>query len=157
MLLARADVLTFVLPVTFVAGYVLQLFIVINMLCANQFGCLTDDILRQAYLPCYLDGKRRTGLPDGQLEQRPECTSVVEHSAVDDAFRLFGEMLEVRVVRGDDTRRLCLVQAKQHTLRYSTADERLCTCTELVNQEQGILVGILDEVLHVPQVRRIGR
>ena len=65
-------------------------------------------------------------------------------------------MFEVGVVGSDNTCCVCLVQVQQYTLGYGSANQRLGARAELVNQEQGCIVGILDKMLHVPQVRRVG-
>ena len=91
-------------------------------------------------------------MPDGQLEQRTQGTAVVEHGSVHYTFSLLGEVLEVGVVGSDNTCCVCLVQVQQYTLGYGSANQRLGTRAELVNQEQGCIVGILDKMLHVPQM-----
>ena len=68
MLLSLADVLAFVLPVAFVAGNVLQLPVVVNMLLADQLGGSADDGVGQPHPARYLKGETRPCLTYRELE-----------------------------------------------------------------------------------------
>ena len=47
-------------------------------------------------------------------------------------------------------------QVCQYGFGDCAAHERFGACAELINEEQGLPVGVLHKGLHVPQVRRIG-
>ena len=126
------------------------------MLLAHQIDGMPDHALAEPGLPRYLYGKRAAGLPDGELEERLHRATVIQHSAVDDAGRLFRKMLEVGVVGGDDAEHAFLHQLAQYSLRYRTAHQRLGTRSHLINENEGSFVRLTQESTHVTQVRRIG-
>ena len=62
--------------------------------------------------------------------------SVVEHSAIGDAFMRISEMLQVLIVGGDDSESAMLAELFQHSLGYGSTNSRLGACAELVNEKQ---------------------
>ena len=144
--------LTLTLPVALVAHDVLQVLVALYVFRAHDVRCVLDDLLGDARLAGYLDGKAGAWLSDAQLEQGLHLMTVVEHGAVDDALVVVGKMLQVLVVGSDDAKRLLLPELLQHRLGYRTADGRLSTAAKLVNQQQRTLVGLTHHLLHVHQV-----
>ena len=64
-------------PVAFVPHYVLQVFVTLYIVAANDVGSLSYDLLWQSGLPCYLYGKRAARATYGQLEQGFHLVAVV--------------------------------------------------------------------------------
>ena len=97
------DSLAFVLPVAFVAGYVLQLAVIVYMLLAHHLGGVPDDGFAESGLSCYLDSERAARLSDRELEERFHRAAVVEHCPVNDAERDLRKMLEVGIMGSDES------------------------------------------------------
>ena len=57
---------------------------------------------------------------------------------------------------GDDAKRTLVTKLGEHRLGYGTTDERFGTRTELVDEDEGLIVGMFHHHLHVEQMRRIG-
>ena len=57
LLLAAADVLSLVFPVTLVADNVLEILVHVDIIAAHLLGCFGDDVVRQADLAGDLDSK----------------------------------------------------------------------------------------------------
>ena len=55
-------ILTLVLPVTLVTYNILKIFVGIDIITTYNTGGILNDILRQTYLPGYLNGKRAAGI-----------------------------------------------------------------------------------------------
>ena len=61
--------------------------------------------------------------------------SVVEHSAVDDAWMVLGKVLEILIVGGDDAKSLLLPELFEHGLGNGSTDGRLRTAAKLVDEQ----------------------
>ena len=147
-----ANRLSFFLPIPLVAGYVLELTVVIDMLLAYQVCRISDDWFAQSCLSGYFDGKRTAGLSYGQLEERSHRTSVVEHRSVDHSFGLFSKVLEVGVMGCDDAEHMPFHQFTQDSLGYRAAYERFGTCAHLIDEDKRVVICVTQESTHVAQV-----
>ena len=83
--------------------------------------------------------------------------AVVEHGSVDHAFCLLGKMLEVLVVRRDDAESTFLHETPQYGLCDGTTNLGLRATTELIDEQQRGGVGTAHHLLHIQEVRTIGR
>ena len=97
------DGLTLALPVALVANNVLQVFVTLDIFRTHNLRGVIDDLIGNSCLTGYLYGKRRAWLTYRQLEQRLHLMSVVEHRSVHHARMVFGKVLQVLVVGGDDS------------------------------------------------------
>ena len=156
ILLTLMDALSLVLPVSLVSHDVLQVLVALDVLGTDDVGSLLDDFLRQSYLAGDLDGKRRTGATDGELEECLHLVAVIEHCSVCHALMTVGEVLQVLVVGGDDTVCPLLAESVEHCLGDGSTDARLRTRTKLIDEDDGVAVGCLHHVLHVEQVGGVG-
>ena len=82
--------------------------------------------------------------------------TVVKHGSVHYSFMIFSKMFQILVVGSDDSECSFLVETFQYGFGNSTSDLRLCTSTELVNQDEAPFVAALHHDFHVGQVRRVG-
>ena len=60
------------------------------------------------------------------------------------------------IVGGDDAKRTLVTKLGKHRLGYGTTDERFGARSELVDEDEGLIVGMPHHHLHVEQMRRIG-
>ena len=81
--------------------------------------------------------------------------AVVEHSTIDNSFMLFGKMLEVLIVGGDDSKGFFLPKLFHYGFSNSSTYLWLSACTEFVDEKECILVAVAYHLFHVLQVRRI--
>ena len=151
------DGLSLAFPVTLVAHDVLQILVALDVLRTHNLRRIFNHFLGDACLAGNFDGKRRAGLSDGQLVEGLHLMAVVEHGPIDHAFMVVGKMLQVLIVGGDDTESVLLPELFQDGLGNGTADGRLRASSELVDQQQRLCVGLSHHLLHVHQVRRVGR
>ena len=149
------DGLAFVLPITLVADDILKILVTLDIVGSDDFGGIGDNLFWQPDLSGNFNGKGRAGLPDSQLEKRLHLMAVVKHGAIDHFFVVFGKMFQVLVVSGDDSKRFFLPELPKHRLCYSTSDSRLCACSEFINEQKRLMIGIAHHLLHVHQVRGI--
>ena len=149
-------VLTFVLPVAFVAHDVLQVLVALYVFGAYDVGGLLYHVLGQSRLACYLYGERRTGAAYGELEEGLHLVAVVEHGCICHALMAVGKVFQVLVVGGNDTVCLLLAETVEHSFGYGSAYARFGACAKLVDENDGITVGSFQHVLHVEQVRGVG-
>ena len=84
--LALTDILSFILPVAFIARNVLQVFIVVDMLLAHNIRSTLDNRFGQTNLASNLHSKTTTCLTNRDLEERFELSAVVEHGTIDNTF-----------------------------------------------------------------------
>ena len=124
--------LSFSFPVSFVAHYVLQVFVALDIFASHYFRCVGDYLLRYSRLPCNFYGERRARLSYCQLEQCPHLVSVVEHGTVNHSLVAVGEMLEVLVVGGDYAVSLFLAELFEYAFGYGSADIWFGTASKLV-------------------------
>ena len=83
--------------------------------------------------------------------------AVVEHGAVGYAVVRVGVVLQVLVVGGYHAPCVLLHKLVEHSLCHSAANLRLRTRTKLVDEQQSAVACLLHHVLHVQEVRRVGR
>ncbi len=92
----------FVFPIPAVACDIEQILVEVDIIAANNFACVIDDVIGQTGLACDFYGERAAGLSDCEFELRPHLLAVVEHGAVDKSGRLFCKLLQIMVVGGND-------------------------------------------------------
>ena len=156
-LLVLVNGLTLAFPIALVAHDVLQVLVTLDIVRPDNLRCIIDNFLRDTGFAGYLYGKARTRLTNRQLEQRLHLMAVVEHGSVHHTGMVFGKVLQILIVGGDDAEGLLLPELLQHGFGNGAADGRLCTAAKLIDQQQRMAVGLLHHVLHVQQVTRIGR
>ena len=83
--------------------------------------------------------------------------AVVKHGSVDDTIMGVSEMLEILIVGGDDRPGTLVTELPQDALGNGTANLRFRTRTELIDENQGLVRRLPHHVLHIEQMRRIGR
>ena len=149
--------LALLLPVAAVAHDVLEPFVGVDIVATDDVRGVGDDVLWDAYLARYLHGERRAGLAYLQLEEGLHEVAVVEHGAVDYSVGLFGEVLEVLVVSGDDAEGSAFHEALHHGLGHGASDLGLGAAAELIYEQQCGGVGGAHHLFHVEQVRAVGR
>ena len=149
------DGLAFALPVALVAHDVLQIFVALYVVGAYYLAGVVDHLFGQSYLAGYLNGERTSRLTYLQLEQSLHLMAVVEHRTIDHTLVAVGEMLQVLIVGGDDAIGSLYAKLLEHRFCYGTADLRFSTGSELVDENQGAVVGALHHVLHVRKMARI--
>ena len=150
-------VLSLVLPVALVAHDVLQVFVALYVVGAHDVARLAYHLVGYARLACNLDGERRSRLTDGELEERSHLVAVVEHGAVGYAVVRVGVVLQVLVVGGYHAPCVLLHKLVEHSLCHSAANLRLGARAKLVDEQQRAFARLSHHVLHVQQVRRVGR
>ena len=134
----------------------MQVFVALDVLAAHYLRGVGNDILRQTYLSGYLDRERTARVAYLQLEEGLHQMAVVQHGAVHHSFVVFGKVLQVLVVGGDDAERLFLVETLQHSFGNGTAYLRFGSSAKLVNQDEAAFVTVLHHDFHIGQMRRIG-
>ena len=75
--------------------------------------------------------------------------AIVEHRSIDNAGCIFREMLQVLVVRGDYSKATVTIETIEQCLGDCPTNLRLGATAKLIDQQQGTLVAMLDEILHV--------
>ena len=81
--------------------------------------------------------------------------AVIQHGAVYDAFRIFGKMLQVLIVRRNYTETAVPVETIQQSLGNGTTYLGFRTATELIDQYDCLFITVSDEILHVGQMGTI--
>ena len=150
--LALVHTLSFVLPVAFVAYYVLQILVALNVVRPYDGARLAYHLIGYARLARNLYRKRRTGLTYCQLKQRSHLMAVVQHGTIGNAVVRVGIMLQVLIVGGYHAPSMLLHKLVEHSLGYGTAYLRLGTRTKLVDKQQRCLASPTHHVLHIEQV-----
>src|SRR5690606_5179956 len=97
------------------------------------FG-IGQNLLRQTDLRSYLQCKRGPRLADLQLINRLKSVYVIAHRPIDHSLVFVGNLLQITVVRSDDTKCPKLIEREQDRLSYRTAKLWFCTSTEFVNE-----------------------
>ena len=82
--------------------------------------------------------------------------AVVEHGAIHYTFVVFGKMLQVLVVCGDDTERLFLVETLQYGFGNGTSYLGVCSAPEFINQDEAPFVAAFHHDFHVRKVGGVG-
>ena len=67
------------------------------------------------------------------------------------------QKFQVRIVRCDHAKRLLIVHFQQDSLCNCASELRFCSGSKLVDEEQGALVAMLKNLLHVDEVRAVCR
>ena len=132
-LLMLVDGLAFAFPVPLIAYDILQILITLDIVGAHDIRGVFNHLLWYACLPSDLDGERRAGLSDGQLEEGLHFMTVVEHRPVHYAWMILGKVLQVLVMGGYNGECLFLPELLQHSLCNGTSNGRLRTAAELVD------------------------
>ena len=153
----QTDAIALLLPVMLVAGDLAQLFLDIDVIRPGLLARRTDNILRKPDLAGDLHGERTARLAHFQPEQRPDVLHVEHHRAVGDALHRRGVILDIGVVGRDHAVTPPAEQTLEDRLGDGPADDRLGSRPELVDQHQRAARSARQHVLHVQQVRRIGR
>ena len=151
--LALVHTLSFVLPVAFVAYYVLQILVALYIVRPYDGARLAYHLIGYARLACNLYRKRRTGLTYCQLKQRSHLMAVVQHGTIGYAVVRVGIMLQVLIVGGYHAPSMLLHKLVEHSLSHGSAYLRLSTRTKLVDKQQRCLASPTHHVLHIEQVR----
>ena len=128
------NLLSLLFPVTLVSADVLKVLVHVDIVAADNLLGSLNNVLWQTYLVGNLDGKRAARVTNLKLEERAESVAVIEHSSVDNARSLFGKMLQVGEVGGDDTIDLCLIELAEQSLCYGSSNLWLCATSKLVNE-----------------------
>ena len=155
--LVLVDGLTLAFPIALVADDILQVLVALDIVGPHDIRGILDYLLRNTRLTGYLDGKRRAGLSDGELEEGLHLVAVVEHRTIDYARMILCEVLQILIVGGDDAKGLFLPELFQHGFSDGTSDGGLCTAAELIDKQQTVSVRLFHHLLHVHQMARIGR
>ena len=155
-LLVLVNVLSLAFPVAFVANDVLKVFVALYVVAAHDVARIVDHLFGQSDLARYLDGKRRTGLTNLELEECLHFVSVVEHGSVGDALVTVGIEFQVLVVGRDDAPCVSLAELVEHAFGDGTADLRFCAGSKFINQDERPLVCRFHHVLHVEQMAAVG-
>ena len=144
------------LPVALIANDVLQILVALYVFGAYDVAGLLDHLLGKTYLACYLDGEGRPRSAYSQLEESFHLVAVVEHSTVGHTLMTVGKMLQVLIVRGNDSIGTLLAEAVEHSFGDSSAYARFGACTKLIDEDDGVAIGSLHHILHVEQMRGVG-
>ena len=65
---------------------------------------------------------------------------------------VLGKMLQILIVRGDDSECTFLIESFQHRFGYSSTYLRLGTSTKLVNKDKATAIASLHHILHISKV-----
>ena len=128
------DGLTFAFPVAFVAHDVLQVFVALYVVGADNLRGIVDDFFGNPRLTGYLDGKRGTRLAYRQLEEGLHPMTVVEHGTIHNTFMVLSKVLKILVVCGDDGKGLFLPELFQHGFSDGAANSRFGAASKLVDE-----------------------
>ena len=151
------DAVALLLPVMFVTGDFTQLFLEVDMIAAGLFARIADNILRQPDLAGDLHRERTARLADLEPKQRPDILHVEHHRSVGDSLGVRRIILNVGIVGRNHPVTAFTAEPFEDRLRDRPADDRLRTRTELVDKHQRPVRSSGEHVLHIEQVRRIGR
>ena len=151
------DTVALLLPVMFVTGDFTQLFLEVDMIAAGLFARIADNILRQPDLAGDLHRERTARLADLEPKQRPDILHVEHHRSVGDSLGVRRIILNVGIVGRNHPVTAFTAEPFEDRLRDRPADDRLRTRTELVDKHQRPVRSSGEHVLHIEQVRRIGR
>lgn len=83
--------------------------------------------------------------------------TVVKHGPIGYARVIVGKVLEILVMGGYDSPGPFFEEQAQYTLGDGSAYIRFGAGTKLVYQYRGLAIGLPEHVLHIEQMRRIGR
>ena len=89
------DGLALAFPVALVAHDILQVFVALDIVLTYDVGGVFDHLFGDTRLAGDLDGKRRAGLSDGELEEGLHLMTVVEHRTVHHAWMVLRKVLQV--------------------------------------------------------------
>ena len=150
------DGLAFTLPVTFVACNVQQVLIGIDIILTYNLCGIGNYLLGNAYLSGYLDSKATTRVANLQLEESLHTMAVVKHSSVYYARGIFGKVLQVLVVGGDNTIGTILDESLQDSFGNGSSDGWLRTASKLVDEQQAVWVTATHHILHIQEMAAVG-
>ena len=151
------NVLALVLPIAFVAHNILQVLVTLDIFRTNDVSCITDYLFGQTNLAGNLYGETAAWSTNGKLEQSLHLVAVVEHRTVHHTFVVFCKVLQILIVGGYHTPCLFVHELCEYSFGNGSTNLWFCTRAELVDKQQGLVVGIANHVLHVQQVRRVSR
>ena len=157
LFLALADSCALVLPITFVAGDVEQIFVEIDIVTAYNLARLVDNLGGQPGLARYLESERAARIAYRQAEQRLHEMAVIEHRTVDQALGVLGVMLQILEMGRYHTPHPAVVETMKDGLRYRASDLRLGAPAELIDKSQRSRAPALEHEFHRAQMRRVGR
>ena len=123
-----------------------------DVFAAHNFRGIGYHLFGQSDFTGYLYGERASGISYLQLEECAHLVAVVEHGSIDYAFVVFGKVLQVLVMGGDDPECLFLVKPFQYRFGNGASDLRLRTSAELVYQDKALAVAIFHHILHIGKV-----
>ena len=126
------------------------------MLRTYFISSISYQIFGQTYFTGNLNGKGRTRIANLQLKQGLQVLTVVQHGAVHNPFGIFGKMLEVGIMSGDNAKSFIPVESFQRCFGNGATYHRLRSGTKLINQQQGFSLTVTDKEFHVEQMRTIG-
>ena len=141
------------LPIAFVAHDVLQVLVALYVIGTHKLAGFADNLLGQARLAGYLNGKRAARSAYGELEQGAHLAAVVEHRPVNNAGSFLCKMLQVLIVGSYHGPCLAAAELVEHALGNRSAYLRLGAGAELVDEQQRAFAGMTHHLLHVGQMR----
>ena len=104
----------------------------------------------------YLEGERATRMPYGKAIEGLHTFGVEQHGPVADTLAVVRHQLEVGIVGGHHPVGMAAMQFLQHRFGNGTPRARLGATPQLVEQEEGALVGCFQQLFHVLQMRGVG-
>ena len=81
--------------------------------------------------------------------------AVIKHSSIHYSFMVFGKMLQILIVSGDDSECPLLIETFQYGFGDGASYLWFRTTTKLVNQDEAAFVAVLHHNFHIGQVGRV--
>ena len=117
--------------------------------------CILDDGLGKSHLAREFKGERVARQSHLEFEHRRDVLHVEHHRSVHHSCICRCVQFEVCIVGGDDSVCAALVQVAQDRFGNGASGCRLGTRTELVDEDEGLVVGLCEHLLHVLEERTV--
>ena len=136
LLFLRVNRLPLAFPIALVACNIKQVLVCIDVFTSYELCRIGNDIFRNTNLSGNLHSKAAAWVAYLQLEECCHLLPVIKHCTIHHTRRVFSEMLEVLVVRRDDTKGSLLNETLQHSFCYCSTNSRLRATTKLVDKQE---------------------
>ena len=118
----------------------MQVFVALDVFASHNFRGVGNYFFRESDFPGNFHGERASRIANLQLEEGTHFVAVVEHGSVHHAFVVFGKMLQVLVVGGDNSKGTFQVETLQDGFGNGPANLRFRSSSELINQDEALAV-----------------
>ena len=134
----------------------LQLVLEIELLTSHLLTGTVEHIFWKTDAFCNLEGEAGAGMSHGEAVEGTHGVGIEQHGAVDDAGEAVGHQLEVGKVGGHHAEGAAVVQCLEYGFGDGATGARLGAAAQLVEEEEGILMGVCKKCFHVLQMGGVG-